>query len=180
MKKHLLILASWSLLSVASFAQTFKSNTAEISFISKTDFETFQAISNQASAAVSSEGKVQFRVPINSFIFEKKLMQTHFQENYMESAKYPNGSFKGTIVYPEKFILNNKQQEVKVKGVFNIHGVEKNTEVTGTIQNTAEGVKIVANFSVILSDYKIAVPSNVMTKISQNIDIKVNALLNAN
>lgn len=159
-----------------SFGQTFKTSTGEISFISKTDFETFEAINNQVTAAYS-KGKVQFRVPINSFIFEKKLMQTHFQENYMESSKYPNGSFKGAIITPEDFKLSSKEQSVTVKGTFNIHGVEKEAEVSGTLQNTKEGVKLMANFSINLSDYEIGVPSNLMNKISQVIDVKVNAVL---
>jgi polyisoprenoid-binding protein YceI len=106
-------------------------------------------------------------------------MQTHFQENYMESAKYPNGSFKGTVVSPENFKISNKEQAVIVKGTFNIHGIEKEMEVKGTLHNTKEGLKLNANFQILLSDYQIGVPSNLVTKIAQNIDVKVNAILNA-
>jgi len=177
MKKYSILLVMALIFAIGhSFGQTFKTSTGEISFISKTDFETFEAVNNQVTAAYAS-GKVQFRVPINAFIFEKKLMQTHFQENYMESSKYPNGSFKGAIVTPEDFNLSQTEQTVTVKGTFNIHGVEKETEVAGTLQNTKEGVKLIANFSINLSDYEIGIPSNLITKISQVIDIKVNVLL---
>ena len=64
-----------------------------------------------------------------------------------------------------------------VKGTLNIHGVDKESEIVGTIQNTPDGVVLKANFTIILSDYQIGVPSNLTAKISQNIDIKVNALL---
>lgn len=177
MKKYSILLLMAMIFTIGhSFSQTFKTSTGEVSFISKTEFETFEAVNNQVTAAMSGN-KIQFRVPINSFIFEKKLMQTHFQENYMESAKYPNGSFKGSIVTPENFKLNSKAQSVIVKGTFNIHGVEKEAEVTGTIQKTDNGVKLLADFSILLSDYNIGVPSNLMAKISQKIDIKVNATL---
>ncbi len=167
-----------------TFAQVYKTSTAVVSFISKTEYETFEATNNQVTAAysASSPAKVQFRVPVNAFIFEKKLMQTHFQENYMESAKYPNASFKGEIIAPENFRINGKEQKeqaVTVKGVFNIHGVDKETEIKGSLQYTPNGIVLKANFSILLSDYNIAVPSNLMAKISQNIDIKVNALLEA-
>jgi polyisoprenoid-binding protein YceI len=180
MKKQIYILFLSLFLTGIASSQVFKTNTAEISFLSKTDFETFQATSNQASAAFSvKEGKVQFRVPVNSFIFEKKLMQTHFQENYMESGKFPNGSFKGEIIYPEKFVLSSKEQNVKVKGIFNIHGEEKEAEVSGTLAQTKEGVVLKADLFILLTDYKIIVPSNSINKISQKIEIKVNALLAA-
>ena len=179
MKKYTILLVMAMIFAIGhSVAQTYKTSTGEISFVSKTDFETFEAVNNQVTAAYSN-GKVQFRVPINAFIFEKKLMQTHFQENYMESAKYTNGSFKGTVVTPENFKISNKEQTVTVKGTFNIHGVEKEMEVNGTLQNTEEGLKLNANFQILLSDYEIGVPSNLVTKISQNIEVKVKALLSS-
>jgi polyisoprenoid-binding protein YceI len=179
-KTHVLIaivaLLSWTQNTVQ--AQTFKTATGIVSFTSKTDFETFEAINNQVSAAYS-KGKIQFRVPVNAFIFEKKLMQTHFQENYMESAKYPNGSFKGTVIYPENFKLSTKAQNVKVKGIFNIHGVEKETEISGSITQTKTGILLSANFSILLNDFNINIPVSSINKIAQNIDIRVDAQLTA-
>ena len=52
-------------------------------------------------------------------------------------------------------------------------------EVNGTLQNTEEGLKLNANFQILLSDYEIGVPSNLVTKISQNIEVKVKALLSS-
>jgi len=168
MKKYTIVLVMALIFAIGqSFAQVFKTSTGEVSFISKTDFESFEF----------SHKKLQFRVPINAFIFEKKLMQTHFQENYMESSKFPNASFKGSIISPEDFKISSKEQPVTVKGTLNIHGVDKESEIVGTIQNTPDGVVLKANFTIILSDYQIGVPSNLTAKISQNIDIKVNALL---
>ncbi len=177
MKKYAIVLVMALIFAIGqSFAQVFKTSTGEVSFISKTDFESFEAVNNQVTAAYSRK-KLQFRVPINAFIFEKKLMQTHFQENYMESSKFPNASFKGSIISPEDFKISSKEQPVTVKGTLNIHGVDKESEIVGTIQNTPDGVVLKANFTIILSDYQIGVPSNLTAKISQNIDIKVNALL---
>lgn len=179
MKKSHIIIAFVALISFTQNvvkAQTFKTATGIVSFTSKTDFETFEAINNQVSAAYS-KNKIQFRVPVNAFIFEKKLMQTHFQENYMESSKFPNGSFKGTIVYPENFKPTAKAQNVKVKGTFNIHGVEKETEISGSIIQTKNGVNLVANFSILLIDFNINIPSTVVNKIAPNIDIRVDAQL---
>lgn len=177
MKKYTVLLAMALIFTIGhSVAQTYKTSTGQISFLSKTDFETFEAVNNQVTAAYSN-GKVQFRVPINAFIFEKKLMQTHFQENYMESATYPNGSFKGTVIFPENFKPSAKAQNVKVKGTFSIHGVDKETEVSGSITQTKNGISLIANFSILLNDFNINIPSTVVNKIAPNIDIRVDAQL---
>jgi|SRR6056300_655320 len=172
----LLIMASIFFLGRAK-AQVYKTNNGEISFVSKTDFKEFKAVNNNVSAAASFFGKVQFRVPINSFIFKSALMQEHFQENYMESSTYPNASFKGSIIEPEKFKLTSQNQEVKVKGVLNIHGVDHEEMVDGTIQETKDGVVLKANFSIQLDDYNIKIPKNNINDISETINIKIDCLL---
>jgi polyisoprenoid-binding protein YceI len=172
----LLIMASIFFLGRAK-AQVYKTNNGEISFVSKTDFKEFKAVNNNVSAAASFFGKVQFRVPINSFIFKSALMQEHFQENYMESSTYPNASFKGSIIEPEKFKLTSQNQEVKVKGVLNIHGVDHEEMVDGTIQETKDGVVLKANFSIQLDDYNIKIPKNNLNDISETINIKIDCLL---
>lgn len=160
-----------------SKGQVFKTSNGKILFVSKTDFETFDATNNKVIAAVTSSGKIQFRVPINAFIFDQALMQTHFQENYMESSKYANASFKGGVVDPEGFKLSSKVQQVKVAGVFNIHGVDKEEEVTGTLQKTKNGVELKAKFSIQISDYGIEIPKNNINDISNVINIEVDCKL---
>lgn len=172
----LLIMASIFFLGRAK-AQVYKTNNGEISFVSKTDFEEFKAVNNNVSAAASFFGKVQFRVPINSFIFKSALMQEHFQENYMESSTYPNASFKGSIIEPEKFKLSFKSQKVKVKGVLNIHGIDHEEMVNGTIQETKDGVVLKAGFSIHLDDYNIKIPKNNINDIAETIVIKVDCIL---
>lgn len=158
-------------------AQVYKTNNGEITFVSKTDFKEFKAVTNNVSAAASFFGKVQFRVPINSFIFKSALMQEHFQENYMESNTYPNASFKGSIIEPEKFKLSSKSQNVKVKGMLNIHGVDHEELVNGTIQDTKDGVVLKADFSIELHDYNINIPKNNINNIAETIEINVDCLL---
>ena len=172
----LLIMASIFFLGRAK-AQVYKTNNGEITFVSKTDFKEFKAVNNNVSAAASFFGKVQFRVPINSFIFKSALMQEHFQENYMESNTYPNASFKGLIIEPEKFKLSSKSQKVKVKGMLNIHGVDHEELVNGTIQETKDGVVLKADFSIELEDYNINIPKNNINDIAETIEINVNCLL---
>ena len=49
------------------------------------------------TALLQADGAFAFRVPVLGFRFEKALMEEHFNENYLESHTYPNGSFEGSI-----------------------------------------------------------------------------------
>lgn len=161
----------------AASSQVYKSTDAHIRFVSKTDFEEFEAVNHQPTIAFTDKGKVQFRVPVNSFEFEKKLMQTHFQENYMESGKYPNADFKGLVIEPENFKLTEGEQEVKVSGVMKMHGVEKEIAANGTIRKTKNEIVMFGSFNVLLSDYEIAIPKNNINQISNTITIHFEAKL---
>ena len=98
MKTFLLILSASFLLCLSAGAQNFITKNGKISFFSKTDIENIDAVNNQAMSILNSQtGEIVFSVMVNGFLFKKALMQEHFNENYMESAKYPKATFKGTI-----------------------------------------------------------------------------------
>src|SRR5210317_858016 len=77
----------------------------------------------------------------------------------------------------EKFKLSSKSQKVKVKGMLNIHGVDHEELVNGTIQETKDGVVLKADFSIELEDYNINIPKNNINDIAETIEINVNCLL---
>lgn len=61
--------------------------------------EKIEAINKQVNAAIDlSTNQIVFKVLMKSFEFEKALMQEHFNENYVESDKYPNATFNGKII----------------------------------------------------------------------------------
>jgi len=161
-------------------AQVFSTSTGNVNFISKTKFEEFQATNKQVSAAISAEkGVLQFKVPVNSFQFEKDLMQQHFQENYMESATYPNSTFKGKI-NSEKGKVNfatDGSYKVVVDGALEMHGVSKDISVPGTITVKGGKVTLAADFTILCSDYNVKIPKNNMNQVSNSIDITVNCEL---
>ena len=59
----------------------------------------YEVITNNQVAGVidASSGEMVFQVLIKSFHFERALMEEHFNENYMESDKYPKAIFNGKI-----------------------------------------------------------------------------------
>ena len=78
-------------------AQVFKSNAGSVSFFSEAPLENIDATSNNIVSVINtSTNEIVFLVPISTFQFKKKLMQEHFNENYVESDKYPKASFNGS------------------------------------------------------------------------------------
>lgn len=178
MKKNIFL--SLSVLVIGfSNAQIFNTSTGTVSFVSKTKFEEFSAINKQTQAAISADkGTVQFKLPVNSFQFEKDLMQTHFQENYMESSTFPNSSFKGKIknLADVKFHTDGTY-DVEVDGSLEMHGVVKEMTVKGKIVVKGTTVTLLSDFSIQCSDFGIKIPKNNVSQVSNTINITVDCVL---
>lgn len=176
MKKIILTLLTISL-TFASRAQLYTSTQSAIGFFSKTPVEDIKAESKEIKALINVQTKdVAFLVANTSFQFENKLMQEHFNEKYMESEKYPMSTFKGKII-EDIDLTKDGIYNVNVAGKLNIHGVEKDRNISGiiTIKN---GIKqIASSFKVQLAAHEIKVPKLVVAKIAEEIDVKVDANL---
>lgn len=175
MKNLFLIFAALLFLNTAATAQKHITKNGKITFFSKTDVEDIDAVNNQAMSVINSQtGEIVFSVLINGFLFKKALMQEHFNENYMESAKYPKAIFKGTITDITK--VNFKKDgiyNVTVTGDLNIHNVTNKVTVPAVIQIKGGKISANAGFIATLDDYKITVPKVVENNISKTIEIKV-------
>jgi len=175
LKKNLILIVAL-FASIASFAQgKFYTKTGKISFLSKAPLEEIEGKNKTVTAVVDSKtGAIQFAIQMKGFEFEKQLMQQHFNENYVESDKYPKAEFKGTI--SNNSTINYKKDgnyPAKVKGKLTIHGVTRDVETTGSLK--INGGKIDANstFNVLISDYNIKIPAVVKDKVSNTIKITV-------
>ena len=160
------------LCSINCFSQKYISNDGEITFFSYAPIEDIKAVNKKVSAVYNSaDDNIVFQLNINDFNFRKKLMQTHFNENYLESDLYPQSTFIGKVIALE----GNK---AKVKGMLTIHGVTKEIEADGTLLKNNESVEILSEFKVNLEDYNISIPTIVMYKIAEEILINIEIELN--
>lgn len=175
MKKFLVVVFAFACLK--SSAQIFISKQCEISFFSATPIEDIEALNANAVPVLNTAtNEIAIKVPITSFIFRSQLMQDHFNENYMESEKYPFAIFKGKI--NEKIDFTKKLcYPVTVTGNFNMHGVEKCIVISGTVTPEDGKLIIAAKFKVKLSDYNIKIPKVVMQNIAEEVDVKINSSL---
>src|SRR6187397_701119 len=98
MKSFLLFLFSAVLYFPLQAQDVFIDSKGTCSFFASTALEDIDATSTQTVGALNTKTKsVYFKVKMETFIFRRSLMQEHFNENYMESEKFPYGTFKGTI-----------------------------------------------------------------------------------
>ena len=122
-----------------------------------------------------STGKIQFKITIKAFEFWSALLGEHFNENYMESDKYPDSKFNGIVTNMDKVnISKDGIYPLNVKGKLTIHGVEKEIETKGTFKVSGQNIDASSEFIVAMEDYKIAIPSVVKDKLSKTAKVKIN------
>ncbi|RYY42823.1 MAG: YceI family protein [Chitinophagaceae bacterium] len=164
----------------ACYAQKVFTKNGNISFLSKTALENITADNNQVTSILNQQtGDLQFSVLIKAFHFKKALMEEHFNENYMESDKFPKAIFKGLI--SDHATVNfgkDGSYPVIVNGDLSIHGVSKRITVQGTLQVKNGLASASCAFNVKPSDYGITIPKLVKDNISETIHISVNCNYN--
>ena len=147
-----------------------------ISFHAGTAMEDIDAFNNSTTSIFDAiTGQIEYAVLIKGFEFKRALMQDHFNENYLESDKYPKSVFRGRITNLDEINLEKEgSYPVTVKGLLEIHGIKKEVEIAGMMKITGAKILATAEFTVLLSDYNITIPSLVKDKISKTATIKVN------
>ena len=156
-------------------AQRLIAKDAFIRFYSSTPMEDIEATTNTAVSVLDrTSGEVAFQVSIKNFTFDRALMQEHFNENYLESEKYPKASFQGKLVNPSAVKWGKDGvYSAHLKGKMNIHGVER--EITTPVTFTLKSGQILleSTFYVQCVDYNIEVPTLVVAKIAEKIQVSV-------
>jgi polyisoprenoid-binding protein YceI len=178
MKKTLLV-ATVALLGLSASAQKYITRSGKINFnaTSAQSPEKIEAVNNEIACALNiTSGDVVFQAPVKSFKFQSALMQEHFNENYMESDKFPKAEFKGKI-NPTDIGAKDGSYKTTVTGKLTIHGVTKDVQIPGTVIVKGGEITLSSSFAVKLIDYKIVIPNLVADKVAKECAIKVNCIL---
>jgi polyisoprenoid-binding protein YceI len=177
MKKIFALLAISISLAGVSNAQVCSSSSCKISFFSTTPVEDINAVSNKGLGAINLKTKdVAFNVANPSFEFPNKLMQEHFNEKYIESEKYPASTFKGKI-NEDIDLTKDGEHKVTVTGKLNVHGVEKDRTIPGTVTVKDGTVSLKSDFMVAVKDHNIEIPKLVVSNIAEEIKVMIEAKL---
>ena len=141
--------------------------------------ETIEALSKTGTCVLdAASGKMQWAVLIKGFRFEKALMQEHFNENYMESSKFPKATFLGQITnLNEVNLAQDGIYNAIVAGKMTIHGITKDISTNGALTVSEGQIKLNAGFSLLLADYGISIPSLVSDKIGKEAKVLIDATL---
>lgn len=145
------------------------------------DIEEVKAATKTATCVVDqASGQMEWAVLMKGFQFKNALMQEHFNENYVESDKFPKATFKGQIDnYANVKWTTDGTYPVAVNGKMTLHGITKDLTAKGVLQIKDGKPTLVSDFSVKLSDYGVKIPSVVGAKVANEVKISVNANLEA-
>jgi hypothetical protein len=161
-------------------AQTIYKGTDStvVSFFSHTSMEDIDGKNKTVTAVVlkADDGTFVCQISNKGFHFHSGLMEEHFNENYMESEKYKNSTFKGKIVEKVDYTKDGVTN-VTLDGKMDIHGVSKDVKVPATVTVKGDQVTVNAKFPVVMKDYNIRIPEAVGNKLSESVDVTVRAVL---
>lgn len=179
MKRIVILLSAFLITASLVNAQKYMTKTGTIKFYSETPMEKIDAVNRQVNSALDfSTGNFVFKVLIKGFEFQKALMQEHFNENYMESEKYPNSSFNGKITnIKDVNLAKDGLYKVIAEGDLLMHGVTNKVKVNGTLEVKSGKVIGLAKFNVAPKDYNITIPQAVIKNISESIQVDINVTL---
>ncbi|MFL5752311.1 MAG: YceI family protein [Bacteroidia bacterium] len=171
------LLAAFALLSTFSFSQIYLGENTSISFFSATAMENIDAVNTVTKPVFNAgNGELLFKATNTAFKFKSQLMEEHFNENYMESEKYPHTLFKGKITDKIDYYKDGIY-EVSATGILSMHGVDKERTIKGTVTVKDGKLKLYSKFMVKLSDHEIKVPSVVTYNIAEEIEVTVDAVM---
>lgn len=173
--KKLLFASLLSLCVSGFYSQIFKAKdgTTLIHFYSKSPLEDIDAANKGAVIVLNTNsGDLQVRVTIQNFKFKNGLMEEHFNENYLESTKFPNCVFKGKINEKVDFTADG-ENKVTVTGKMEMHGVTKDVTINGTLTKKGPEVLIDSKFQIKVADYDIKVPSLYVKNIAEIVDVTI-------
>ena len=145
-------------------------------FRSDAPLELIEARSAQLQGIIDpANQQFAFSVPIRSFEgFNSPLQREHFNENYLESPRFPKATFSGRIIEPVDFSKDG-DYTVRAKGKLTIHGIERERIIRGKLRVRGDRLELESDFSVLLSEHDIAIPNLVYQKIAEEILVQIRA-----
>lgn len=178
MKK--ILFYSFLLVTLPHFAQTkLVTKTGKITFeASVPAFEEVKAKNESVTCILNpATGEIASLALMKGFRFKVALMEEHFNENYVESDKYPKATFKGKIDNFDLSKLTATAKDYTIKGKLELHGKSKDITITAKIKKTDNGVEMDSNFTVNTDDFDIEIPSVVSKKLTKKVAVTLDFTL---
>lgn len=153
--------------------------TGQITFeASVPSFEEVKATNEAVSCVLNTKtGEIASLVLVKGFRFKIALMEEHFNENYIESNKYPKATFKGKLSNFDATALDTSPKKLKLSGTLELHGKSKEINTVAIISKKGNDIEIITDFDVNPDDFNIQIPKIVRQKVAKTVNIKTMFLL---
>lgn len=163
---------------ITASAQLYEVSEGTINFHSNAPQELIHARSKELRGVIDLSRKTfAFRIRMITFQgFNSPLQREHFNENYMESARYPEATFSGKII-EDADLAKDGEYDVRAKGKFNVHGLEQERIINAHVTLKKGIMSIASDFSVMLADHDIKIPRVVYDKLAPEIKVSLSASL---
>lgn len=174
------ILVALLLISGFSMAQDkLITKTGTITFeASVPSFEEVKAKNSGASCVLNTKtGEIASLALLKGFRFKIALMEEHFNENYVESDKFPKATFKGKIENFNLDKITSTATNYTIKGKLELHGKVKDISITAKIKRGKDGIEIVSDFTINTDDFDIEIPSVVSKKVTKKVNVSFEFVL---
>ncbi|MEO8235099.1 MAG: YceI family protein [Flavobacterium sp.] len=177
--KKTIILVLFFIIGNTVFSQKMMTRVGEIKFEASMPALEEIAGTNKTASCIFDETTGDFVALslVKAFKFKSPLMEEHFNENYMESSKFPKATFKGKILNFDEKKLSTTKIVYDLEGDLTIHGVTKKIKTKINLVLVGGKVNAITNFSVNPQDYNIEIPNLVKDKIAKDVKLTVNFLL---
>lgn len=173
MKNFLLLLGAMLMMNTSFAQKTFETKTAKVQFISIDDRD-IDATNNEVSSKLEPNGKLTFNMLAKGFHFDMKKMEEHFNEDYIESEKFPKVFFNGQITnFKSINFSKNGSYPVTVSGTMQVHGVNKAIQTSGVVEIVNGLPKASAKFIVRLKDFNMG--GLMINMVADKIEVTINA-----
>ena len=156
----------------------FSVRSGKITFRSEAPFETIRASSDDIKGLLEIKKKLfAFKVRMESFDgFNSSLQKEHFNENYIESSRFPEAMFNGKII-EDADLTKDGSYTIRAKGNFIVHGVSQERIIKSEVTVKNGKITLQSAFSVLLEDHNIPIPKVVKDKLSGEISVQVSCML---
>ncbi|MBZ4037736.1 YceI family protein [Flavobacterium sp. 17A] len=157
----------------------FFTNSGTVNFEASVPlFEEVKAVNRQVAILLEPKSSTFIcTVLVKDFRFKLDLMQEHFNENYMESDRYPKAVFKGKIQKFDLKDISEIEKQYEIKGKLYVRGKAKEIVVNALIKKVADGIQIISDFPIVVSDFNIKIPGAIASKIAQTANTELTGIV---
>ncbi|WP_296386828.1 YceI family protein [Winogradskyella sp.] len=170
-----IILVSILILSLSASAQKYFTKTGLTEF--KASVEAFESVEakNESTTAIlnTKTGDIAALLFVKAFHFEIALMEEHFNENYMDSDKFPKATFIGKIESYSMDKLSDMEKEFTLNGTLTVRGKAKLIKAAILVKKVNNKIVLTSEFNVSPQDFDIDIPNIVRKKIAKSINLKL-------